>query len=455
MAQRILAVDNDENFLKTLKQSLSLRGYIVDMQANPLEVMAMLENQYYNCILLDVKMPGMDGMELLPRILDKHPLLPVIMVSGASTIQIAVQTMKDGAYDFFVKGDSTDKLTAILRHAVEWQNLLQENRTLSEDVRERYRMIGSSPALRQLFDQIRRVAPTDATVLITSEHGTGKELVARAIYQSSRRKATSFIKVNCAAIPAELLESELFGHRKGAFTGAVSDRTGRFQAAHRGTLFLDEIGDMALGLQAKLLRVLENEEIEIVGENISRPVDVRIIAATNRELETLIQQRHFREDLYYRLKVVTLRVPALRERPEDILPLAYHFLKVYREENNRKIQRIERAGEMMLVNYPWPGNVRELRNLLEGLVIFSDEPVISAREVREALLAGTEAPPPGEQNKMIPLTEALNQFERDFLIRALTQCDWRIAETARLLDIDRASLFRKMKKFGIKRPPSH
>ncbi|MCB0296981.1 MAG: sigma-54-dependent Fis family transcriptional regulator, partial [Calditrichaeota bacterium] len=255
--------------------------------------------------------------------------------------------------------------------------------------------------------------------------------------------------------PAELLESELFGHRKGAFTGAVSDRTGRFQAAHRGTLFLDEIGDMALGLQAKLLRVLENEEIEIVGENISRPVDVRIIAATNRELETLIQQRHFREDLYYRLKVVTLRVPALRERPEDILPLAYHFLKVYREENNRKIQRIERAGEMMLVNYPWPGNVRELRNLLEGLVIFSDEPVISAREVREALLAGTEAPPPGEQNKMIPLTEALNQFERDFLIRALTQCDWRIAETARLLDIDRASLFRKMKKFGIKRPPSH
>ena len=298
MAQRILAVDNDENFLKTLKQSLSLRGYIVDMQANPLEVMAMLENQYYNCILLDVKMPGMDGMELLPRILDKHPLLPVIMVSGASTIQIAVQTMKDGAYDFFVKGDSTDKLTAILRHAVEWQNLLQENRTLSEDVRERYRMIGSSPALRQLFDQIRRVAPTDATVLITGEHGTGKELVARAIYQSSRRKATSFIKVNCAAIPAELLESELFGHRKGAFTGAVSDRTGRFQAAHRGTLFLDEIGDMALGLQAKLLRVLENEEIEIVGENISRPVDVRIIAATNRELETLIQQRHFREDLY-------------------------------------------------------------------------------------------------------------------------------------------------------------
>ncbi|MCB0316399.1 MAG: sigma-54-dependent Fis family transcriptional regulator [Calditrichaeota bacterium] len=279
--------------------------------------------------------------------------------------------------------------------------------------------------------------------------------MARAIYQSSRRKATSFIKVNCAAIPAELLESELFGHRKGAFTGAVSDRTGRFQAAHRGTLFLDEIGDMALGLQAKLLRVLENEEIEIVGENISRPVDVRIIAATNRELETLIQQRHFREDLYYRLKVVTLRVPALRERPEDILPLAYHFLKVYREENNRKIQRIERAGEMMLVNYPWPGNVRELRNLLEGLVIFSDEPVISAREVREALLAGTEAPPPGEQNKMIPLTEALNQFERDFLIRALTQCDWRIAETARLLDIDRASLFRKMKKFGIKRPPSH
>lgn len=454
MVQRILAVDNDENFLKTLKQSLSLRGYTVDTQANPLEVLELLENQYYNCILLDVKMPGMDGMELLPRILEKHPLLPVIMVSGASTIQIAVQTMKDGAYDFFVKGDSTDKLTAILRHAIEEQNLRQEVRTLSEEAGERYRMIGNSPALRQLFDQIRRVAPTDATVLITGEHGTGKELVAWAIYRNSLRKAMDLIKVNCAAIPAELLESELFGHRKGAFTGAISDRTGRFEAAHRGTLFLDEIGDMALGLQAKLLRVLENEEIEIVGENISRPVDVRIIAATNRELEALIRRQHFREDLYYRLKVVTLRVPALRERPEDILPLAYHFLKVYREENNRKIQRIERAGEMMLLNHAWPGNVRELRNLLERLVIFSDGPVISAREVREGLQAGALGPPAGETDKIISLTEALNQFERDYLVRALTQCDWKIAETARLLNIDRASLFRKMKKYGIKRPPS-
>lgn len=449
----VLAIDDDETFLKTIKKNLSLRGFNVDTVANPLEVLDIIENHSYNCILLDVKMPGVDGLDLLHTLSQKFPTLPIIMISGQATISIAVESLKEGAYDFIEKPIDPQKLAITITNAIQKQQLLEEKETIFEELESNYRIIGQSDATKHLCQQIRKIAVTDAKVLILGENGTGKELVAWAIHHNSKRNGKPYVKLNCAAVPSELLEAELFGYRKGAFTGATHDHKGKFLVADGGTIFLDEIGDMTLQLQSKLLRVIENNVVDMLGENISQKVDVRIMAATNKELERMVAEGKFREDLFYRLNVVKIQIPPLRERRDDILPLAYHFLKQLNETYNRRVWKINRQAEALLLNYPWPGNVRQLRNVLEKLVIFAERGEIGVDETMEALGTKTNLSVFGitEEEERLSLQEAKIQFEKQFILQKLNKYSWRINETAEALGIDRTNLFRKIRRLGIKK----
>src|SRR5512147_2196047 len=359
---RILVIDDEPAIRESLKMTLEYEGYEFVGAPTGQEGLAQVEREAPDLVLLDVKMPGMDGIEVLERLRSMNDSLPIIVVSGHGTISTAVEATKKGAFDFIEKPFASDRVLVSLRNALDQGRLRDENRSLKKAVEVRHQMVGESPALRQVMAAVGRAAPTNATVLIQGESGVGKELVARTIHRNSLRSRERFVQVNCAAIPEELIESELFGHEKGSFTGATEKQIGKFEQADKGTIFLDEIGDMSAKTQAKVLRVLQEGEVERLGSARTIKVDVRVIAATNKDLEAEIEKGTFREDLYFRLSVIPIRVPPLRDRPEDIPVLVKHFADLFSRDNNRRPQRITQAALEALQRYRWKGNIRELRN---------------------------------------------------------------------------------------------
>src|SRR5687768_5661233 len=383
---RILVIDDDAAIRDSLRMTLEYNGYEFVGAATGPEGLALAEREAADLVLLDIKMPGMDGMDVLTRLRSMDETMPVVMISGHGTTSTAVEAIKRGATDFLDKPfESTDRLLVTIGNALEQGRLRVENKTLKKDADVRHQMVGESAALKQVMAAVGRAAPTNATVLIQGESGVGKELVARTIHRNSLRRRERFVQVNCAAIPEELIESELFGHEKGSFTGATEKQVGKFEQADKGTIFLDEVGDMSPKTQAKVLRVLQEGEVERLGSARTIKVDVRVIAATNKDLEEEIAQGRFREDLYYRLKVIPISVPPLRARPDDIPLLVRHFADLFSRDNNRKPARFTPAAMEVIQTHRWKGNVRELRNTVERLIIMSPSDTVDAPDVRGVL----------------------------------------------------------------------
>jgi two-component system nitrogen regulation response regulator NtrX len=442
---RILVVDDEDGIRRSLAGILSDEGFDTTPARDGDEAIASIASDGLpDLVLLDIAMPGRDGVEILVELRERWPALPVVMMSGHGTVETAVRTTKHGAYDFIEKPLSIDKVLLTIQHALEQSRLTRENRALRAQALRAHEIIGESPEIVDLVKQIDVAAPSNGWVLITGENGTGKELVARQIHARSRRAEAPFVEVNCAAIPEELIESELFGHEKGAFTGAVAQKIGKFSLAHGGTIFLDEVADMSVMTQAKVLRVLQEQRFSRVGGTEMLDVDVRVIAATNKDLEAEIEQGRFREDLYYRLNVIPFRVPALRERAVDVPMLAREFMNEFCAEAGVKAKKITARAMRALQAHSWPGNVRELRNLMERLVIMTPGPSIEPADLPDAVLAGSGpgAEPPS-------LDEARRSFEREFLIARLTDHGWNISRTAEAIGIARESLSRKIKSYGI------
>ncbi|MEK7347587.1 MAG: sigma-54 dependent transcriptional regulator [Candidatus Eisenbacteria bacterium] len=440
----LLLVDDEANIRSSLQGALGRDGYQTDVAANLAEARARLR-EAYDVVLLDVWLPDGSGLDLLPEILAGHPETAVIMMSGHATIDAAVRATRLGAFDFLEKPLSLERLLILLRNATASLTLRAELRRLRSDAS--HPIVGDSPAVRQLLREIEVAGERGARVLIEGENGTGKELVARALHAASPRRDRSFVAVNCAAIPDELIESELFGHERGAFTGATQARRGRFEDAHGGTLFLDEVGDLSQRAQTKLLRVLQEQELTRVGGNRAIKVDVRVIAATNRGLATLVKEGRFREDLYYRLAVVPITVPPLRDRPEDVPLLVEHFASQIAREAGAPPHRFAPAALDLLRRYSFPGNVRELRNLVERLLIMARGPRIGAEEVAAVLPRADEAavgPPPGPAR----LAEAVREFERGRIESALLAEGGSMTKAAARLGLERSHLYKKMKKLG-------
>ncbi|MDT8442224.1 MAG: sigma-54 dependent transcriptional regulator [Desulfuromonadales bacterium] len=449
----ILIVDDESSICASLTGILQDEGFTSNAVNSGKAALARLADERPDLILLDIWMPGMDGLETLAKIKDVYPDQLVIMMSGHGTIETAVRATKLGAYDFIEKPLSIEKVLISIQNAMKVGQLVEENRELKAKIAKDYEMIGDSRAIRELRRQIEVAGPTSGWILITGENGTGKELVARAIHQHSKRVDKPFVEVNCAAIPEELIESELFGHEKGSFTGATAQRRGKFDQAHAGTLFLDEIGDMSLKTQAKVLRILQEHKFERVGGNRTIEVDVRVIAATNKSLEDEIATGNFREDLYYRLNVIPFHVPALRERKEDIPALIHHFLSYFCRKESRDIKAIDEEAMNCLVNYNWPGNVRELKNLTERLVIMCPGPLITSANLPVTIRGGGK-PAPGtakheEGLNADTLRVAREEFEKEYLLRKLEENDWNISRTAECIEVERSNLHRKIKAYGI------
>jgi len=454
MNETILIVDDEEGIRTALGGILEDEGYKTLFAVDGVEALAIARQEAPDLVLLDIWMPRMDGLETLQKLKELYPGLTVIMMSGHGTIETAVRSTKLGAYDFIEKPLSLEKIIISVNNALGVNRLREENASLRGMVHKDDEVISSSPAMRKLQEQIRIVAPTNASVLITGENGTGKELVARSIHYYSQRRDKPFVEINCAAIPEELIESELFGHEKGAFTGAVAQKKGKFDLADGGTIFLDEIGDMSLKTQAKVLRILQERKFERVGGTRTLEVDVRIVAATNKVLEEEIRTGHFREDLFYRLNVVPFTVPPLRERKDDIPLLIGHFLELFcrREGRERKVM-VPEAVEL-LKNYEWPGNVRELKNIIERLVIMTPGGTIAVNHIPGNISAG-ETPREMVVGKtgIIPeystLREAREEFEKEFIIQKLEENDWNISKTAEAIELERSNLHRKIKSYRI------
>ena len=453
MSRRVLIVDDEAGIRAALAQLLEYEGYEVRAVASGKEGIAAYESWHPQLTFLDVKMAGIDGLETLKRLRAADPAAVVVMISGHASIQDAVEATHLGAYDILEKPLDTDRILVTLRNAIGHLDLREENERLRAKVEKHGEIVGRSQAVRSLIDQISRVAGTAARVLITGENGTGKELVARAVHGQSTRAKGPFIEVNCAAIPSELIESELFGHMKGSFTGAVADRAGKFEQADGGTLFLDEIGDMSHAAQAKVLRVLQEGEVTRIGGQKSRKVDVRVLAATNKRLEEEIQAGRFREDLFYRLNVVPIVVPPLRERREDIAMLVQHFIQRLTAEGSAPLKSLEPTALDRLSAHDWPGNIRELRNTVERLLILAPGPRVTAGDVDRLLGARASESPVGLGG--LEQYETYEQFklaaERAFLLVKLRQFDWNVAETARVLDMPRSNLYKKIERHGLAR----
>lgn len=452
-SKKILIVDDDPIFLRTTKRLLETHGFEVETTGNPTEVIPIVSQKAFHCILTDLKMPAMDGIDILKALQKEKFSVPVIMISGEGTIHLAVESLKFGAYDFIEKPIDVDRLLNTIRNAIERQLLIEENEMLFKEVQRNIEIIGASPSFKKIFEMIQMAAQVDSKVLLTGESGTGKSLIARAIHFQSQRKARPLIEINCATLPGNLLESELFGYKKGAFTGAFNDKEGVFLAAHGGTVFLDEIGDMDLAMQAKLLKVLDTQEVPVIGSPIPQKIDVRIITATNRDIKQLIAEKKFRTDLYYRLKVIHIHIPPLRERKEDILPLAYHFLHKFRTKLNKPVTGIHPLLEANLKEYSFPGNVRELENLMERMVLFSQNDelkledffhVVNAdRDVKEQIFDWNNEP------FIVPYQHAMSAFEEKYLRYALKVNGGNILRTAKALHLDRSNLYKKLHKYGI------
>ena len=452
MSRRLLVVDDESGVRAALRQLLEFEGYEVRVASSGAEALATYAAWKPELVFMDVKMTGMDGLETLKRLRGRDPAAIVVMISGHATIQNAVEATQLGAYDILEKPLDTDRILVTLRNAIGRIELAQENQRLKATIESRYEMVGRSAAIRAVIEKIDRVAQTTARVLITGENGTGKELVARAIHRQSPRSAKRFVEVNCAAIPGELIESELFGHMKGSFTGAVADRAGKFEQADGGTLFLDEIGDMSLAAQAKVLRVLQDGEVTRIGGQKPTRVDVRVLAATNKTLEDEIAAGRFREDLYYRLNVVPIHVPALRERREDIPQLIVHFLQQFTTLDGAPSRGMEQAAAERLVHHEWPGNVRELRNTIERLLILSSGPSITAADAERLVGARTGASGGiGALEQCKTYEEFKDAAEKLFLQARLREHDWNVAETARAIDMPRSNLYNKIERHGLTR----
>lgn len=452
MSRRILVVDDEQGVRAALSQLLEYEGYEVRSESNGAQAIATFERWRPQLVFLDVKMSGMDGIEALRRIKQLDPAATVVMISGHATIQTAVEATQLGAYDILEKPLDTDRILVLLRNTLQHLSLQEENARLRQSIEARYEIVGRSYAIRSLMSQIEKVAVTPARVLITGENGTGKELVARAIHRLSPRASKPFVEVNCAAIPSELIESELFGHMKGSFTGAVSDRVGKFEQADKGTLFLDEIGDMSLAAQAKVLRVLQDGEVTRIGGSKRTQVDVRVLAATNKNLEEEIAAGRFREDLFYRLNVVPLHVPALRDRREDIPLLAQYFMDQLTQHEGAPARTLDQSALDALQALDWSGNVRELRNTLERLAILAAAPRITASDV--ARLTGPRAPDASGLGSLLECRtydEFKQAADRAFLLHKLRAYDWNVSETARALDMPRSNLYKKIERYGLTR----
>jgi len=449
---RILVVDDEAAIRDSLKMTLEYEGYEFLSAATGQEGLALIERESPDLVLLDVKMPGMDGLEVLDRIRALNDALPVVVVSGHGTISTAVEATKKGAFDFIEKPFASDRVLVSLRNALDQRRLRDENRSLKKAVEVRHQMVGDSPALKQVTAAIARAAPTNATVLIQGESGVGKELVARTIHRNSLRSRERFVQVNCAAIPEELIESELFGHEKGSFTGATEKQVGKFEQADRGTIFLDEVGDMSAKTQAKVLRVLQEGEVERLGSARTIKVDVRVIAATNKNLEEEIEKGHFREDLYFRLAVIPIFVPPLRERPGDIPQLVRYYIEQLSRDNNTRPKRITQAALDALQRYRWKGNIRELRNTVERLIIMTAGDTIDAVDLPDILRSAAAAVKPGGDSEPVrvgTLREFKDVSERAYLVAKLRENGWNISKTAEVIDTPRSNLYKKLEQYQI------
>jgi two-component system nitrogen regulation response regulator NtrX len=456
-----LVIDDEAAIRDSLKMILEYEHHeFVSASSGP-DGVALVKRDPPDVVLLDIKMPGMNGLETLAEIRKADESLPVAMISGHGTIADAMQATRLGAFDFIEKPFTSERVLVTISKGLELRELRQENRELKLAMEAKYEIVGRSPGLVSVLEKVRRAAPTDATVLLLGESGAGKELVARAIHRNSRRAAQRFIQVNCAAIPEELIESELFGHEKGSFTGATEKQIGKFEQADRGTIFLDEVGDMSQKTQAKVLRVLQEQEVERLGSARTIKVDVRVIAATNKNLEEEIQTGGFREDLYFRLNVIPIVVPPLRERREDIPLLAEHFARRFAEEHNVRRRFDPRALEAMQ-GYRWRGNIRELRNTVERLVIMSDREVIGLNDLPAELTSSRSSEPGPAAASVSPavsgssaggagtLREFKDASERAFLVQKLRENNWNISKTAEVIDTPRSNLYKKLEQYGIK-----
>lgn len=447
---RILLVDDEVEVLGLWEAVLKGKGFEVETATDGVQALERMQKAQFDILVTDLKMPRMDGMELLEHVKRDYPEVEVVMVTAHGTIATAVEAMKLGAFDYVTKPLMVDELFITLDRVLQVRGLQAQARDLRLRLERGFQLrniIGRNRKMLEIYELIEVVSDTDSTVLIQGESGTGKELIANAIHYSSPRRDRPFIKVNCGILSEHLLESELFGHVKGAFTGAIRDRKGRFELAHTGTLFLDEIGDISPNLQLKLLRVLQEGEFERVGEARTRRVDVRIIAATNRDLEEAMKTGAFRKDLYYRLNVIAITVPPLRERLDDLPLLAQHFLKRYSRKMNKRIEGISPEALRLLENYDWPGNVRELENVVERAVVFCKGGFITERELPPSLVQGVARDKVTLESKS--LREAVAQFERQLILDSLNRTNWNRSEAARRLGLHRNTLSSKIKKYGI------
>jgi len=450
MAPTILVVDDEPQIRETVSGLLQDEGFEVLTAPEGEAALKTVREEIPDLVLLDVALPGKDGLEILKDLKDQYPTLPVIMISAYGSVENAVRATRLGAYDFIEKPPHADKILLSVRNGLEMARLSEENRRLRQQAAPQRAIIGRSEAIKQVREQLRLVAPTPASVLITGENGTGKELVARALHFFSRRSHRPFVEVNCAAIPEDLIESELFGHEKGSFTGATSRRQGKFDLAHEGTLFLDEIGDMSLKTQAKILRILEEQRFERVGGSRPIQVDVRVVAATNKNLEEEIAKGTFREDLYHRINVIPLHVPPLRERREDIPVLAQHFFKELARENNAPEKTLTPRALEILRAQPWPGNVRELKNFIWRLFLLTTKPVIDVDDL--PMDQDAAAGPYGDLSLLFTLPdfrEARTRFEREFLKRKLEEHGGSVSTTALAIGLERTHLYRKLRSLGL------
>ena len=442
----VFIVDDEDGIRESLSGIFEDEGYAVRTAGTAEEAFDMLKEQTPDLMFLDVWLPGIDGIQALTKIRESNPELPIVMISGHGNIELAVNATRIGAYDFLEKPLSLERVLLVASRALERRTLELENKALKQDLTEKWRLIGNSPKMKQLSEQVDMAAKSNSRVLILGESGAGKELVAHTLHGNSNRAGKSFIEMNCAAIPQELIESELFGHEKGSFTGAFERKKGKFELADEGTLFLDEVGDMSLSTQAKVLRVIETQEFQRVGGSKNIKVDVRIISATNKDLSEEVKKGAFREDLLYRLNVIPISLPPLRERKEDIPELVDYFLGYFAVAYGQKPKKITPDGIKMLEVYDWPGNIRELRNIIERLVIMTPSNVVTARNI--ILGEATRS----DYFTFSTLKEARESFEKDFIIKKLEENNWNISKTAEILDIERSNLHRKIKAYDIKTP---
>jgi two-component system response regulator HydG len=447
---RILVVDDEESHRIMLRAVLRDEGYEVDEAADGVEAVRAVEREPFDLVLLDIRMATMNGIEALTEIRKISPLIPVLIMTAYASVKTAVMALKAGAFDYLTKPLDVEELKILVEKALELYHLREENLALKERLGDRFdfsKIIGQSRKMKELLDTLSLVAPTDATILILGESGTGKELVANSIHQNSPRASQPFIKVSCAALPETLLESELFGHERGAFTGAIARREGRFQLAHRGTIFLDEVGEMSSTTQMKLLRVVQEKEFEPLGSPRTMKVDVRIVAATNKDLEREVKEGRFREDLFYRLNVVPLSLPPLRERKEDIPTLAAHFFAANREKNRKGVQAISGKAMDLLMRYDWPGNIRELENCIERAVIMARGEIIAPADLApsiQALSNEREA-----QGLSLPSGISLQEVEKALILKTLEDTGGNRTRAAEILGINRRTLQNKLKEYGI------